>query len=242
MPTTDTTRVFYRDEIPRDFYLTHGAMKAGAVYWPIAAPLIKGREGGDEQLLPITHAVISDPVETMALDDMLSYDVVNHDGELLLRSAEWMRIEIPQPLPRRDTPHQLKVWVRNDGKGDLLGVFPIDQDGNTLADAGEWANVPADWEGWLTFEVGHISGATAWDFGLPRDGGDVALKGLVFDDSPLQWPWRQQATVRLNLRDTGNYIINFNPVASLPEEIRASDARVLDDSGATVLLELDTAE
>lgn len=240
--TTDTTRVFYRDEIPRDFYLTHSAMKAGAVYWPIAMPLIKGRKDVDEQLLPITHAVIWDPVETMALDDMLSYDIVNRDGELLLRSVEWMRIEIPQPLPRRDTPHQLKVWVRNDGKGDLLGVFPIGQDGSTLTDAGEWANVPGDWEGWLTFEVGHISSTTAWDFGLPRDGGDVALKGLVFDDSPLQWPWRQQATLRLNLRDIGNYIINFNPVASLPGEVRTSDVQVLDDSSATVLLELDTAE
>jgi hypothetical protein len=69
----------------------------------------------------------------------------------------------------------------------------------------------------------------------------VRLAGVSFDDSPHRWPWDRKARLTLMHRkwEVGEMTFSFDPARLLPEPLNRKDIRVLDDSGGSVLLQIE---
>lgn len=231
-------RVLYMHEIQRDFYLTHGALELGAVFYRMLA-------GTPEEELWLQHpdlhfAVIWDPVEALMLDPERAPMVRGPNGDIVTDALQWMNVE-PTIAPKSQF---LKLLVHNVGAAGRIDIVPVDADQQRHPEQGVGVDVPANWSGWLEINLELAPNAQSWDIGFPVSSAHILIGGLVFGEDTLQWPWKQRATLRMTLQSNGEgkgeifTTVHFDPLKHVPEQLKDNDMYVLDDQGATVLIHM----
>lgn len=251
-------RVLYLDEIPRMFYLTHGALHLGAIHYP-------GINGSPEeaqwlQRPDLRFAVMWDPLEALVMDEQyLEIGVVNREGAIPVEKLRWMELELQEPV--RGKP--LRVLVTNRGGAAQLVAVPLEDSGQTsqAPTAAVSADIPPASSGWISLDLEQSQGgeqasspttqpATRWRLLFSGKRQFLRIRGLVFGDDSRQWPWEQRATLRLvvgqnlsldlmhDLKTTTTVTLHFDPQKILPDMLADREMTVLDDEGASVLVEI----
>lgn len=251
-------RVLYLDEIPRMFYLTHGVLHHGAIHYP-------GINGSPEeaqwlQRPDLRFAVMWDPLEALVMDEQyLEIGVVNREGAIPVEKLRWMELELQEPV--RGKP--LRVLVTNGGGAAQLVAVPLEANGQASPDpaAAVSADIPPASSGWITLDLEQSRGreqarspspqpATRWRLLFSGKRQFLRVRGLVFGDDSRQWPWEQRATLRLvagqqisldlmhDLKTTTTVTLHFDPQKILPHMLADRKMTVLDDRGASVLVEI----
>lgn len=243
-------RVIYFDEIPRIFYLTHGALHLGAIHYPgIKGTPEEAQWLGREDL---HFAVIWDPVESLVMDKhYLDIGVIDREGAITPERLLWMDLELPEATP----PEPLSFLVRNSGNAAAVTAIPYGPDGKPVPSIGITATIPPRTAGRVTLNLDQwpTSDAipTRWQLRFSGHTRGVQVRGMVFGDDTRQWPWEQRATLHLvtpqktsldlmhDLDVRTTVTIPFDPKAILPTLLAGRRMTVLDDEGATVLIQLE---
>jgi hypothetical protein len=154
--------------------------------------------------------------------------------EAMIDMSAFSSFEYSGPMPI--TLDSLRVHLVNRGGETSLRMTPISEDDVPLDAEIVSMKIPRGWSGWVSLPSG-VSGKTK-RFRLSV-GGAVLLKGVTFGDSKLNWPWEQRATLSFQGHGQGSsQSIRFDPDELFPVRGWPVSARILSDSGSTVLAEL----
>ncbi len=217
-------KVLYSSLFNMPFYLTHGALNLGAVYYPAVrgTPLEK-KWAESEQ---VRFAVVMNP---------LNWFPTGYEGKIPLKHYSQVLARFPQPENistvrlRLENPTDeekvLEAVLRSD-KGEKAKSGPLTlPPGQT-----KWLEIPAQGLGWTgTLEVA-LSGEIK----------ELFLHGLNMNQSQTLWPWDQEASLTFIRAEDGGkaYSVLFKADSALPEALKAKGVEVLDDQGGTVLLRI----
>lgn len=230
-------KVFYHDEAFRDFYLTHGALKYGAIYYPVLA----GTPESDTWLEhpDLRFAVLYDPVEMLAINlDYLRRGLVTHQGEIGMAAFQQLQLSVAH----RSSSDSLHIRVRNAGSATQLTLQAIAEDTTVEAQASaDRLNimVPTGWQGWIILDLDAINHTTHWRLTAWPANGSLFISGISFD-AGFQWPWPYNAQLTLVPVDGAPPLsLSFDLSNQLPAPLHTRSVRVLHDYGASVLVRLE---
>lgn len=247
-------RVLYTSMILMPWYFIHGAMDQGAVYYhhdlaetPVTKrwiqrtdirfavtynPLVwnPSYQGMDEN-----HWWTSAPEFRFSpLSRRRKHPPLAREGKLDGRDFKWIEVR-----PRSGSWDRLRLRIDNPGPGSRVEILTIDHHPIKKNSKPEILPVPADWSGWLEVPYPDGSSPTGVRLVFPVRCA-YGLTGLVFDDSPFQWPWLTRADLDLMTRDfeTGLVRVGFDPADCLPPGPDQKTITVLDDYGSSVLFRI----
>jgi hypothetical protein len=250
-------RVLYTSTMAMSFYFLHGAMSLGAVYYhpafendqstanwlhrpdlrfmvaynpTVYHPSLSGLDEKDQCITypEYRHSPLSHP---------RTHGPINREGYIHASDFKWIQFDMQEG-------HALKaisIFVRNPGKALDLKLIPIDRGGSPIQDLGVAATVPADWTGKIRFDAGDTVLTGRYKLLLPVQSSQMLIYGMNFDESTLQWPWKQKSLVTFSAKDpeTGRFTVSFDPADLLPAQLKDHKISVLDDRGSSVLLLID---
>jgi hypothetical protein len=249
-------RVLYTSLIVMDFFLIHGALRLGAVYYNpalgnppkyarwlgrsdlrfVAAfqptvyhPSFEGRdESGWWQTVP--------DFRNSPLSEARRHGPVARDGKIPAALYRWIDLQ----AMTGEAPKTLRLLIDNPRGPAVLEVAPLDSQGKPLEKFRRVLKIPAHWSGALTVELGALPPKAPLRLIFPRESDRYQISGLTFGEDHLRWPWAHNATLTFQPRNGCDQPItlSFDPAALLPEQLRARRITVLDDRGSSVLLEL----
>lgn len=242
-------RVLYTELAPMLFYLSHGAMDHGAIYYPA----LQGTPEEEQWLQrpDVRFAVLWDPVEALTLDEPLfELGLIQRDGTIATAPLRSMHIETSTMMPG----NTLKLFVVNHGRATHIDMVALEALSYDTYDAPVSAStrvaIPAQWEGWVSADFRTHIESTMFQVRFPTGMRHLFVGGMAFGDTSLQWPWEQKATLTLlqrqrtnleftyNQRITPALIIHFDPAVILPAPLNTKEVQVLDDTGSTVLMRI----
>jgi hypothetical protein len=229
-------KVLYLDEAFRDFYLTHGALEYGAIYYPVLA----GTSEEDIWLEQpnIRFAVLYNPIGMLASNQDLHRGLFTHQGELALNAFQDVRLSVAQ------TPQSkhLRLQVRNPGPPASLILRANSEEASVdmQTDAGRISVlVPEHWQGWITLDLDSLQQTNEWQLAVGSETMDIFINGLSFDNE-LQWPWMHRGKLTLTpLGEDQPIIVSFDPIGQLPPPLHSRQIQILNDDGASVLIRMD---
>lgn len=231
-------RVLYIHETLRDFYLTHGATRYGAVFQPALAN--SPQAAAWFQRPDLRFAVLWNPPGAFLIDknNLDLHGMVTPEGVISLESVTWMQLE----ARRAPDTASLKIQVHNHGAASGMHLVPL-VNGEYQHDTVLRQEIPANWSGWLTFDISQEPRATTWDIGFAHESPQLSVSSIVFDcfdddHSPLRWPWEHKAILRMTTRSNQTLAFDFDPAHSLPPPLAGRQLSVLDDRGASVLVRI----
>jgi hypothetical protein len=164
---------------------------------------------------------------------------------------------------RDPPPHTMTVFVNNSGCSCAMLVSPINESGQPSEERTISFNVPArsdqrycaEFEG--TPDLGPRTGRKGQDtksfkidlrsipalrfrLRFPTWNSQATIVGLHFDDSQLNWPWDSKGRLIIPdpAREAGTMVFSFDPEKIIPTTLRERSVTVVNDSGSSVLLEL----
>lgn len=249
-------RVLYTSLIAMDYYLIHGAMRLGAVYYH---PALKGTpidtdwlrrpdlrfavayqptvyhpsfEGGNE-----TNWWVNAPdFRFSPVGKPRKYGPAAREGRIPAALHRWMTVKVKT----RDAPKTLRLNIENPRGRAVLEVVPLNPTGEPLDQHRQVVQIPARWSGWLTVDLTPMPPGSPLRLVFPREQDRYQLGGLTFDENHLSWPWAQKALLTFQPRDgrTEAFTVSFDPANLLPEPLKGRQVSVLDDRGSSVLLQL----
>jgi hypothetical protein len=234
-------RVFYTNEIQRDFYLTHGALKYGAIFYPVLKDTAEAQYWF--QRSDIRFAVFPDPVEWLTFKDNWYYGLVHRNGTLAAEHLYGLNVVFPRPL----APARIFIWVENTGGANQVALYALNDEGHPQVDTPQvTATIPAQWTGWIEMNpTANAAASAAWGIRFSDVPGYLGIGGLRINDTTLQWPWEQLAQMTLLPRNPNVpplETISFDLAQLLPEPLAKDRLEVLHDGGATVLVSLDQSD
>jgi hypothetical protein len=236
------------------FYFVHGAMKLGAVYYPVLKDSFERKkwlERPDVRFAVMYNPIVSlpgfqdtkedewwtstpeyrfSPLSTPRKDRQ-----VGREGKISAASLKSMEIRVADTATR-----SLSVSIENDCDTPAwISVTPVDNSGQTLENLSKKLEVPERWSGWLDTGATvdkQIKTLRITFHPLSR----FLIGGLRFGENGLHWPWAQGARLTLvpKAADSTPIVIGYTPEELLPPPLNARKATVLHDSGSTVLLEV----
>lgn len=249
-------RVLYTSFIVMDYYLIHGALGLGAVYYQPVFNKIPGYsqwlnrpdlhfavayqptvyhpsfEGRDEARWWLTspefrHSPLSEPRRQGPLA---------REGKIPAALYRWLEIE----AATENVPQTLRLYIDNPQGRSVLQVMPLNPDGEPLSKYRQVLQIPAHRSGWLTVDLAAFPAASPVRLIFPRESDKYKVGGLTFGETPHRWPWNQKARLTFQPRTgcTGPITVSFDPAALLPEPLKKLGITVLDDRGSSVLLKL----
>lgn len=249
-------RVLYTSIIALDYYLIHGALRLGAVYYH---PAFKGSFIATDWLRrpELRFVVAYQPTvyhPSFEGVDENNWWITRPDFRysLLSRPRKYgpaaREGKIPAALYRELTikpkdggrPQTLRINLENPGGPAVLQVVPLDHLGQPREEAHQTIPVKKGWSGWLTVDLRPLTPWSALRLEFPRDGDRYQVTGLAFDQDPHLWPWVQKAQLTFHPREGGSpvFTVSFDPKDLLPEPLKTRPVAVLDDRGSSVLLKL----
>jgi len=249
-------RVLYNSIILMPYYLIHGALRLGAVYYHPAyqsssfyADWLKrpnlrfavaynptvfhpSFQGRDEHRWWVTRPEF----HWSPLSKPRRHHPVAREGKIPADNYRWLDLKVMT----RDFPKTLRVNLKNPGRRGVLIVVPLNQAGEPLEGHRQEAKVPAGWSGWLPVDLKAMPPVSAFRLIFPRGQDDYLLKGITFGTDRLHWPWAQKTQVTFYPRsgETEPFSVSFDPADLLPPSLRGRHITVLDDWGSSVLLQL----
>ncbi len=246
-------RVLYTSTMAMSFYFLHGAMSLGAVYYHPALgndqsaanwlhrpdlrfmvaynptvyhPSLSGLDEKDQCITypeyhhsPLSHPRIHGPI--------------NREGYIHASEFKWIQFDMQEG----HAPESISIFVKNPGKALDLRLIPIDRDGSPIQELGLTATVPADWTGKIRFDAGDTVWTGRYKLLLPVRSSQILIYGMNFDESTLQWPWKQKSLLTFSAKnpETGRFTVSFDPANLLPAQLKDHKVSVLDDRGSSVL-------
>jgi hypothetical protein len=246
-------RVLYTSTMAMSYYLLHGAMDLGAVYYhpafqndetaiiwlqrpdlrfvvaynpTVYHPSLEGLDEKDQSITypEYRHSPLSHPI---------THGPINREGYIV--AADFRSIQLD--LRAGDAPRTLGVLVSNRGGVSDLKLIPVDPEMGPRHELGVTKTVPADWTGSIGFDLGGTMRVGKYRLLLPERNSGMLIYGVNFDESRLQWPWEQKPLVTFSAKDpwTGEVTVSFDPADLLPSPLRERKVTVLDDRGSSVL-------
>jgi hypothetical protein len=241
--TSPSDAVIYLDEVPMHFYFTHGALQRRAVFFPALvdpnAAIYMGNEPHSDTPRLYQPVALNDLSEKHWLESISARFVVGWNPIQQVLSTEqamiplWLfnGVQYISEVPV-DT-NRLKLNLVNKG-GEAL--IQLEWDEPTTSRTAE-LRVPEGWSGWLPVpEFATKAIVHSFAVSLRQGTSNVYLKGINTDDSKLNWPWGQRAT--LTLWGKVNQTIRFDPEGFLPVKGLSKSVRIVNDTGNLVLAEL----
>ncbi len=250
-------RVLYTSMTIMPYFLSHGAMRLGAVLYQ---PVMNGDPSELEWLVrpDLKFAVAYNPAvyhpSFEGTDEFkwwitapdYRYSVLNRrrfhnplmrDGALRAGDFRWIQID-PQTF---DFPKKLKILVTNPGGPTRIGLMHTAQCGKSSSPLQVSADIAPKFSGWVELDLSSYSQSRTFKIMLLETSPKLLLKGIVFGDDPMHWPWAQRALLTFMPRDpnTGSVTRSYDPATLLPPPLNAMRVNVLDDGGSSVLLEID---
>lgn len=249
-------RVFYDNAIViMPFYFVHGAMKLGAVYYPIlqgSPEREKWMERPDLRFAAVYNPIVSLPgfqdkreEEWWVSSPELRFSPlsrprkpygVSREGKILASSVQYMEITPQENIGEGS----LRIFVENHRKSpERIQITPVDNLGHSLASESKTLEIPSRLSGWVDTRMTVTGDAKSLRIDiLPKS--RLHIGGLKFGEDRLNWPWAQRGRLTLVPRaaDTGPVVVGFIPEALLPEPFNTRKITVLDDRGCTVLFEI----
>jgi len=249
-------RVLYTSFILMDYYLIHGALRLGAVYYQ---PVFK-KEPRYVELLnrpDLRFAVAFQPTMyhpsfegrdearwwiTMPefryspLSETRRQGPLAREGKIPAALYRWLDIE----ATTKEVPGTLRLYIDNPGGDSSLAVVPLNPEGEPLKKYRQVLKIPARQSGWLEVELAAQPANSPVRLIFPRESDRYRLGGITFGQSSHHWPWNHKARLTFQPRKacTGPITVSFDPRALLPEPLQNRQLTVLDDRGSSVLLEL----
>lgn len=249
-------RVLYTSIIALDYYLIHGALKLGAVYYH---PTFKNSVIEKDWLTrpelrfvvafqpTVYHPSFEGVSETSwwitqpefrfsPLSRRRQHGPAAREGKIPAALYRNLTIKVGSGF----LPKALRLFLENPKDRGLLEIVPLDPGGAPLRDRRREIQVPARFQGWLTADLNPLPPGATLMIGFPRETDRFSLGGLTFGESQRRWPWAQKAQLTFHPREGGSppFTVSFDPRDLLPEPLRTRSVTVLDDQGSTVLLEL----
>jgi hypothetical protein len=244
---TGTDRVLYLDEVPMHFYLTHGAMKLGAVFFPAFVSPTRAvlrvptrRSDSPRTFQPVASAELSDaswlepdrlrfsvgwsPIQALSEEDCREGVVdLSRFGGVIWESRTTVLLA------------ETSILVSNSGQDSVVRVASLLNEGTSETDS--WRReVPAGWNGWLP--LGAATAGEARRFRVDVEG-NLRLKGMRVGGAALTWPWDQRACLTfLGADGRRDAAACFDPNALLPVTDAPVSVEILEDAGSTVLARL----
>ena len=250
-------RVLYTSMIIMPYYFIEGAMRLGAVYYH--PDLEKTRETDAWLHRPdLKYAVVYNPTvyhpsyegvdenkwwvtvpeyKYTAYGARRKYHPLSREGRIPASEYQWIQV-----TPRTgDYPRRLKVLIDNPGRMAKLSMIPLDHNGLALNGEPEVKTVPGRDSSVIEFELPVDPMATSYRLVMPPGQFHVKIKGIVFGDSKLRWPWAQKTDLTFKPKElsTGEITVSFDPERLLPDPLKEKGITILDDQGSTVLLKID---
>ena len=250
-------RVFYNSLIIMPYYFINGAMRLGAVYYHpalLSNPALETAlrnpdlrfavtynptvyhpsfEGADEPNWWIT----SPNFRYSPLDKPRHFGPLAREGKISTQDYQWLELEVSLA----DFPKILNIEILNPKENSTLTLVPVSSQGELLRQPQIVTSIPAHWSGWLRLDLAQMSTAHRFRLIFPAAGPNYQISGLVFGDEAYHWPWTQQATLRAKPRESGapEISVSFDPHKILPPPLNRRKISVLNDSGSSVLFQLD---
>jgi len=249
-------RVLYTSIIAMDYYLIHGALKLGAVYYH---PAFKGsfietdwlRRPGLRFVVAYQPTVfhpsfvgvdennwwITRPdFRYSYLSRPRRYGPAAREGKIPVALYR----ELTVKLKNEDRPQTLRINLENQGGPGIVQVIPLDPLGQPREEGRQEIKIRKGWSGWLTVDLRPLTPWSALMLKFPGDRDRYQVAGLAFDQDPHLWPWNRKARLTFHPRDGGSpaFTVSFDPKDLLPEALKSRPVTVLDDQGSSVLLML----
>ncbi|MFW6122830.1 MAG: hypothetical protein ACOC6L_01170 [Thermodesulfobacteriota bacterium] len=249
-------RVLYTSFILMDYYLIHGALNLGAVYYqPVFQKVPRYIEllnrpdlrfavayqptmyhpsfaGRDEARWWIT----TPEFRYSPLSQTRRQGPLAREGQIPAALYRWLDIE----AVTADVPETLRLYLDNPGGESELEVVPLDPGGELQERYRQSLKIPARQSVWLEVNLAAWPAHSAIRLIFPPKSDRYRVGGITFGKSTLHWPWAQKARLTFQPRqDCASPItVSFDPAALLPESMKNRQVTVLDDRGSSVLLEL----
>lgn len=252
-------RILYTSVMPMAFYLLHGAMQRGAVYYH---PDFAGTKVENEWLKrpDVRYAVTYNPTvfhpgyagldekdqcisrpeyRYSPLSGRRGYHPVNREGFIRASDFRWIQLELKEK--RLSVP--LRLLVKNPGAASVLRIALVQENGEVVGRSERDCAVAPKWSGWIDLESIESTNDASRNYLriiLPRDGSGLGIGGVSLGSEGLNWPWEQKALMELMPRLPGSekISVSFDPAKILPISGDEYNIRVLDDSGSSVLFQL----
>jgi hypothetical protein len=250
-------RVFYNSLIIMPYFFIHGTMRLGAVYYdPVLAdsPVLTTWLQKPEVRFAITYNptvyhpsfegldeprwwITSPNFHYSPLDKTRRHGPLAQEGKISTQDYQWLELEVKQP----DFPRVLKVKIDNPGEISSLSLEALSPQGEPLGHGRLFTAVPAHWSGWLPIDLSQMTPTRRFRLVFPGGGSYYLVSGLVFGEEAHNWPWAQRATLLAKPRGMGGEAISvsFDARKMLPPPLNQRNISILDDSGSSVLLQLD---
>jgi hypothetical protein len=249
-------RVLYTSIIAMDYYLIHGALSLGAVYYHPVFNKIPAYsrwlnrpdlrfavayqptmyhpsfEGRDETRWWITMP----DFRYSPLSEPRRHGPLAREGKIPAALYRWLDIK----ATTREVPQTLRLSLENPGGAAVLEVAPLNPGGQPLDQYRHVLPIPAHWSGQLTVDLAAMPPDSPVRLIFPRKFDKYLVSGIAFGEDSHRWPWAQKARLTFQPRNdgAGPITVRFDPAALLPEPLKSQRITVLDDRGSTVLLEL----
>jgi hypothetical protein len=249
-------RVFYNSLIIMPYFFIHGTLHLGAVYYNpalIGSSNLEERLRSSETRFAVTYNptvyhpsfegvdesrwwITSPDFHYSPLNKPRRFSPLAQEGKIAARDYQWLELEVNQS----DFPKVLKIRVMNPGEKATLTLTPLSPQGEVLQSQQLTATVPAHWSGWLSLDLGQTTAGRRFRLGFPG-APDYQISGLVFGEEHHNWPWEQQAILRAKpwAANAPEITVSFDPRKLLPAPLDQRKISVLDDTGSSVLLQLD---
>ncbi len=238
------------------FYFVHGAMKLGAVYYP----LVKGTP--EEQAWvnrpELRFAVTYNPIVS------LKEFQPSRDEEWWISSPEFRFSPLSKPRityqigkegridanlfrsleikpGNQSVENTLHVFVHNSGNASRFQAMLVDAEGRQISGTSRSIEIPAQSKKWINTELLPTPGTSVRIDFPPRT--DFSIAGLNFETSGTMWPWATKSSMRLISKGSGSSVgIRFDAREIVPDSLAGRDPVVLDDRGCSVLLDIRASE
>ncbi len=187
-----------------------------------------------------------------------------HEDGIAVHGFKWLDVEWGQDSP----PRLMKVIIDNPGDECVMRVSPFDGSGQPSEHRTISLKIPkrvgqqVSWEfegtpdlketighkdtrpETLTIDLASIQAASKLRLSFPIWNSRARILSLTFDDSRLNWPWEHKARLLITGKswDIGTMRFSFDPAKMLPESLQHYSARVIDDCGSSVLLEIQPSQ
>jgi len=216
------TVVYNTKEVSIFFYLTHGALQCGAIYYPAVAGTSQASTWF-EQANPPLYLVMSNPVTTLA---------AYRKHGLQVSKGEYIDVIFDQAA----SISSVRLLVDNTNQTEVhLALKSHDAATITLGEV----TIPANWSGWMRFSNTKDLTVSRFSLEVQDSAVNVSLGGIrIRDDTTLNWPWNQGVTLSVKSRGTET----DQEVQFLTEVVfdkKTFSFHVLSDSGSDLLAELD---
>ena len=245
-------RTLYTSMILMPFYLTHGALDLGAVYYHPEfandALAQKWLRRPDLRFLAAYNPTVYHPsfegvdeikwwmgspdFHPSPLSRRRRHGPLSREGRIEAGRIKWLEIEPRTPGPSET----LRVKVQNPGMESSLSLIrPGDPKTPPLT-----KTIPAGFQGVMEFELGPAGSEPRYRLVFPQNPGRLSITGLTFEDGPLNWPWSRKALLIVQTREPGEdpVAVSFDPADLLPPALKEKNVKILNDAGSSVLAEI----